>query len=174
MLESFPTNKDTRKVRCQPPASLIRQKCRFAKEHFTIVWSWVDTGRCKNRSMKVARDVTQIGKLHRQILEPIDDHMNDSLRSLQQTRGNDRPGLAADTPIPLPYLQPNDQIDGAGFIFESHECDSFGSTRSLSQENQAGNTIAAVGFHAHERRRWHYALFIQKRAQRSQGMTPER
>ena len=69
-------------MRCQPPASLIRQKCRLAKEYFTIVGSWVDTGRCKNRSMKVARDMPEIGKLHRQILEPIDDHMNDSFRLL--------------------------------------------------------------------------------------------
>ena len=124
--------------------------------------------------MKIPRDMPQIGKLHRQIFETIDDHMNDPLLALQEACGNERPGLAGNTPIPLPYLQPDDQIDVAGLVFERHEGDAFGSTRPLSQENQAGDSIAPVGFHALECRRWNDAIFIQKRAQRSQGMTAER
>src|SRR5712664_213560 len=48
----------------------------------------------------------------------IDDQMNHAFLLLQETGGDECPGLAADAPEPLPDLRPDDQIGTAGFRSE--------------------------------------------------------
>ena len=86
--------------------------------------------------------MAQIGKLRRQILQSIDDQMSDAVLSLQEARGKESSGQAADAAITFPHMGPDNQIGGAGFIFESDECRSLGSSRPLPHENQAGDAIA--------------------------------
>jgi hypothetical protein len=104
--------------------------------------------RAKYRSVKIPRDMPQIGQLRRQILQSIDDQMSHAVLPLQEARGKESSGQAADAAITFPHMGPDNQIGGAGFIFESDECRSLGSSRPLPHENQAGDAIAPVGFHA--------------------------
>ena len=73
--------------------------------------------------------------------------MSHAVLPLQEARGNECPGLAADAAIPLPHMGPDDQIGRAGFIFERDERGSLGGSRPLSHEHQPGDSITPVGFH---------------------------
>src|SRR5262245_17291928 len=99
--------------------------------------------------------------------------MDDALVFLEKACGNDSARLAADAAISLPDRQPDDQIGRAGFILERHERDSLGGTRALSHENQAGNTIAPLGFQFFERSCRDDTLLLQQFAERLEGMTPK-
>ena len=97
--------------------------------------------------MEIPGYMTQIRKLRRQILQSIDDEMSHAVLPLQEARGKEGSGQAADAAIPLPHVRPHDQIRTAGFVFERDERRSLGGSRPLPHENQAGDAIAPVGFH---------------------------
>ncbi len=65
--------------------------------------------------MKIPRNMPQIGKPERKVLEPVNDHVDDPVLLLHESRGDQGPRPPRDPAETQPDLRADDQVDGARF-----------------------------------------------------------
>lgn len=99
---------------------------------------------------EITRYGSELSERFGQIFHAIDDQVNDIILSLQDSMSDHGRSLSSDRSKSFPNVNVNDKVRGSCLIFECHEGDSVGGRRSLTQQDQSGDSITAFGLKQHQ------------------------
>jgi hypothetical protein len=132
-------------------------------------------GRCgrRIRSMEIAGSLIEMAESIGEVLELGDEDMNDLAIGLQTAMGDQSDGSASGSTIALPDAAMDNEIDGAGFIFEGHEGDTIGGTGSLPKQDDSADFQGDVVFQGDQALSRYDAPLSEQGPEEADGMGPE-